>query len=256
MDTWILQMCRAKYRNQVIAWGLTAALGVAIAFVNTRYIANFLRGPFDVGAAELAQLGDVTTAPHYFVKVAGTKALATGLQEVSVETESGVEKSRTVTANYYALEVGNRLLVVKSTGGTMRVAAGALAAMSPDLESNLFASPEMQSARSHFYPFYLDAASSFRAGGYWGIGIGIALLSLLGWKARPAWHGLQDASSHPLAARVGKWGSAVDTSAAIEREWRPGQPAHGQMDHHATLSRAVGAVPLQRTAGRGSAVGV
>src|SRR5258708_38423012 len=115
MDTWILQMSRAKYRNQVIAWGPTAALGVAIAFVNTRSIANFLRGPFYVGAAELAQLGDVTTAPNYFVKVAGTKALATGLQEVSVETESGVEKSRTVTANYYALEVGNRLLAVRST---------------------------------------------------------------------------------------------------------------------------------------------
>src|SRR5258708_32406388 len=126
--------------------------------------------------------------------------METGVQEVRVETESGVEKSRTVTTNYYALEVGNRLLVVKSTGGAMRVAAGALAPMSPDLESNLFASPEMQSARSHSYPFYLDAASSFRAGGYWGIGIGIALLALLGWKARPAWHGLQDASSHPLAA--------------------------------------------------------
>src|SRR5258708_13017185 len=87
MDTWILQMCRAKYRNQVIAWGRTAALGVAIAFVNTRYIANFLRGPFDVGAAELAQLGDVTTAPHYFVKFAGTKALATGLHEPTVDTQ-------------------------------------------------------------------------------------------------------------------------------------------------------------------------
>src|SRR5258708_40007355 len=218
MDSWIVEMWRAKYRKQVIAWGLTAALGVAIAFVNSRYIANFLRGPFDVGAAELAQLGDVTTAPHYFVKVAGTKALATGLQEVSVETESGVEKSRTVTANYYALEVGNRLLVVKSTGSTMRVAAGALAAMSPDLESNLFASPEMQSARSHFYPFYLDPASSFRAGGYCGIGIGIALLSLLGWKAPPAWHGLHAASSNPLAARVGKWGSAVEIGRASCRE--------------------------------------
>jgi hypothetical protein len=222
-------MCRAKYRNQVIAWGLTAALGVTIAFLNTRYIANFLRGPFDVGAAELALIGDVTTAPHYFVKVAGTKAMDTGLQEVSVETESGVEKSRTVTSNYYALEVGDKVLVVKSKGGALRVAEGSLTPLSFDLESNLFASPEMQSARSHFYPFYLDAASSFRAGGYWGIGIGIALLALLAWKARPAWRGLQDPGSHPLAARVGKWGSPVDASAAIEREWHaPGNKRLGK----------------------------
>src|SRR4029077_17209446 len=100
MDTWILQMCRAKYRNKVIAWGLTAALGVAIAFFNTRYIANFVRGPFNIGAAELARMGDVTTAPHYFVRIAGTKAMDTGLQEVSVESQNGVETGRNVTANY------------------------------------------------------------------------------------------------------------------------------------------------------------
>lgn len=229
MDTWILRMCRAKYRNQLIAWGLTTALGVAVAFANTRYIGNFLRGPFNAGAAELERLGDATTAPHYFVKVAGTKAMDTGLQEVTTQTEAGVEKSRRVTANYYALQVGDRLLVVKSTGGTLRVAEGALGPMPADLERNLFASPEMQSAQSHFYPFYLDAASSFRAGGYWGIGIAIALLALLAWKARPAWHGLQEPGSHPLAARVGKWGSPVDTAAAIEREWRaPGNTRMGK----------------------------
>jgi len=122
MDTWILQMCRAKYRNQVIAWGLTAALGIAIAFGNTRYIGNFLRGPFDAGAADLAQIGDAATAPHYFVKVAGSKATDMGLQEVSVETENGVEKSRTVTSTFYMLQVGNKLLVVKSKGAVTREA--------------------------------------------------------------------------------------------------------------------------------------
>jgi len=222
-------MCRAKYRNQVIAWGLTAALAIAIGFANTRYVGNFVRGPFNIGAADLAQVGDVTTTPHYFVKVAGTKAMDTGLQEVSVETENGVEKSRSVTANYYALEVGDRLLVVKSPGAAMRVAQGTLTPLSEDLDHNLFSSPEMQAARSHFYPFYLDAAASFRAGGYWGIAIGLVLLALLAWKARPAWRGLQDPGSHPLAVRVGKWGSPVDTSGAIEREWRaPGNTRMGR----------------------------
>ncbi len=229
MDTWILQMCRAKYRNQVIAWGLTAALGIAIAFGNTRYIGNFLRGPFDAGAAELAQIGDASSAPHYFVKVAGSKATDMGLQEVSVETENGVEKSRTVTSTFYMLQVGNKLLVVKSKGAVTRQAEGVLTPISADLDQNLFGGPEMAAVRSHFFPYYLDAASSFRAGGYWGIGIGLVLLALLAWKARPAWHGLQEPGSHPLAVRVGKWGSAVDTSAAIEREWRaPGNKRMGR----------------------------
>src|SRR5258706_7843932 len=228
MDCWILQMCRAKYRTKVIAGGLTAALGLAIAFLNTRYIGNFLRGPFNVGAADLAQIGDAATAPHYFVKVAGSKATDMGLQEVSVETENGVEKSRTVTSTFYMLQVANKLLVVKSKGAVTREAEGVLTPISADLDQNLFGGPEMAPVRSHFFPYYLDAASSFRAGGYWGIGIGLVLLALLAWKARPAWHGLQEPGSHPLAVRVGKWGSPVDTSAAIEREWRvPGNKRMG-----------------------------
>ena len=229
MDTWILQMCRAKYRNQVIAWGLTAGLGLLIAFGNTRYIANFVRGPFDISGAELAQLGDVTTAPHYFVRVAGTKATDLGLQEVSVETENGVEKSRTVTSTFYMLQVGNKLLVVKSKGALPLVAEGVLTSIPYDLDQNLFGTPETQAVKPHFFNYYLDAASSFRAAGYWGIAIGIALLALLLWKTRPAWHGLQEPGSHPLAVRVGKWGSPVDTSAAIEREWRaPGNKRMGR----------------------------
>jgi hypothetical protein len=229
MDTWILQMLRRKYRNQLVVWGLVIAVGVLIVFLNTRYIDNFVRGPFTMGASELAQVGDASTAPHFFVKVAGSRAMDTGLQEVTQETENDVVTSRKVTSNYYALQVGEKLLIVKSTGGTMRLAEGALQPMSSDLESNLFSSPEMQQARTHFYPLYLDAASSFRAGGYWAIAIGLAFLTLLAWKARPAWRGFEDPGSHPLAARVGKWGSPVDTAAAIEREWRaPGTKRIGE----------------------------
>jgi hypothetical protein len=228
MDTWILQMLRRKYRNQLIAWGLVTAVGVAIALANTRYIGNFVRGPFAMGASDLAQVSDASAAPHYFVAVAGSRAIDTGLQEVSVETENGVETSRNVTSNYYALQVGDRFLVVKSAGGTMKVAQGSLEPMSGDVEAHLFSSPEMAAARTHFYPFYLDAASSFRTGGYWAIAIGLAFLALLAWRARPAWRALEDPGAHPLAARVARWGSPVDTAAAIEREWRsPGNKKMG-----------------------------
>ena len=220
METWISQMCGRKYRNQLVAWGLITAVGVLIGAANTRYIGNFVRGPFAVAAADLAQVSDASAAPRYFVKVAGTRAIDTGLQEVSVETENGVETKRTVTGNYYALQVGDKLLLVKSTGGTLREVEGSLAAIPIDLDSKLFGSPDMAEARPHFYPFYLDAASSFRVPGYWGIAVAALFLALLAWKARPAWHGMQDPSRHPLVARVANWGSPVDTAAAIEREWR------------------------------------
>jgi len=56
-------------------------------------------------------------------------------------------------------------------------AEGVLTPISADLDQNLFGGPEMAAVRSHFFPYYLDAASSFRAGGYWGIGIGIVASS-------------------------------------------------------------------------------
>jgi len=62
MDTWILQMCRAKVPQPGHRLGPDRRSGDAIAFGNTRYIGNFLRGPFDAGAADLAQIG--TPPPH------------------------------------------------------------------------------------------------------------------------------------------------------------------------------------------------
>jgi hypothetical protein len=59
-----------------------------------------------------------------------------------------------------------------------------------------------------------------RAPGYLAIGLTLALLALLAWKALPVWRQLKDLNSHRTVARVARWGDPVAISAAVEREWQ------------------------------------
>jgi len=207
-----------------------------IAFGNTRYIGNFLRGRSNAGAADLAQIGDAATAPHYFVKVAGSKATDMGLQEVSVETENGVEKSRTVTSTFYMLQVGNKLLVVKSKGAVTREAEGVLTPISADLDQNLFGRPRDGGRAVALLSLLSRCGVVLPAGGYWGIGIGIVYwhssCGRRGPRARPA--GARLASARRARRQVG---SAVDhVGGDRARVACARQQAHGPLDHHPALS--------------------
>jgi hypothetical protein len=154
-------------------------------------------------------------SPRYYVQVTGTRAINTGLQELSVDSQTG---GRSVSANYYALELGQRYLVVKSAGGPSRTVEGELGPMPGDFDSAFFESGQGKVDRSKFYPYYL-VTGSYRETGYVVIGIAVALAVLLYWKARPVWQYLQDLNSHPLVARVMKWGDPHLISSAVREAW-------------------------------------
>jgi len=100
---------------------------VLFALSQSRYIKNFVSGPFDFGQPELDAIGDVSTTPRYFVKVTGPKAIETGIQQITTRKRAGVETGRSVSAAYYVLVVGDRLLVVKRADGTPTTVEGELA---------------------------------------------------------------------------------------------------------------------------------
>ncbi len=217
MDTWVHQQLRSTYRRRVIAWCVLLGCAVLFALAQYRYIKNFVSGPFDVGQAELDAIGDVSAAPHYFVRVTGSKAIETGIQQFTTRMHAGVETSRSVSAAYYVLVVGDRLLVVKRAAGTPTTAQGELAAMPAGLDRALFNTPRMESIRGRFYPYYLDDAS-FRTPGYIGGGAAIVLVVLLVWFGLPAWRYARDVSSHPLVKRVALWGDPLSTAVEARRE--------------------------------------
>lgn len=217
MDTWVLQMVRTRCIRCVAAWALTLGCIVLFAIAQHRYISNFLIGPFDLGQAELDSIGDIATAPHYFARVTGSKAIDTGIEQVTIRKRGGVETRRSVSSAYYALVVGDRLLVVKSSAGALTTAEGELRVMTADLDRQLFNTPAMQAIRNHFYTFYLDDAS-FRVPGYCAIIATLLFGFFLVISAVPAWRQLQNPSSHPVVRRIALWGDPLRIATDVERE--------------------------------------
>lgn len=227
MDSWILRMCRRACVRQLVAWAVVAVLGIVLVAANLRYFANFVAGPFVMGSSELARIVDPTQSPQYFARVSGTRAMDMGIQQITIRKRGGTEVSRSVSAGYYALDLGEKLLIVKSASGMPLSVEGELGRIPPDLDRQLFDTPEMQSLRDQFYPLYLDAAGSFRTAGYVAIALWLTFLGLAAWKAVPTWRQLRDLGSHPVVRRVASWGDPVQVSAEIETEWTsPGIRRH------------------------------
>ena len=204
-------------RRRAVAWCVILAGAVLFGVAQSRYVSNFLKGPFELGAPELDAITDVSTTPRYFVSVTGSKAIDTGIQQVTTRKHAGVETSRSVSAAYYALVVGDRFLIVKRAAGMPTTAQGELAVMPAELDRHLFSTPQMQAIRGRFYPYYLDD-SSFRVPGYIGIVAALILAVLLVKFALPAWRYARDVSSHPIVKRVAAWGDPVGTAVEARRE--------------------------------------
>ena len=77
MDTWILEMVRARSLRRVTAWAAALACLALLASGQSRYIQNFLMGPYDLGPADLDSIRDVSKTPRYFARVSGSKAIDT-----------------------------------------------------------------------------------------------------------------------------------------------------------------------------------
>jgi uncharacterized protein DUF6709 len=204
METWVLKMIRTAALRRVIAWGVVLAGGVLLFVSNARYVGNFVRGPFALDRAALDSIGDVGAAQRYFVRVTPERAIDTDIREYTTHTNAGVETSREVTGAYYALVLGDRLLITKTDGEAPTVAEGSLEPLPADVESHLFDSKEMQAIRPRFYSFYVNN-ESFRLPGYIAIAVVLVLALLLVKIAAPAWRYYREPESHPLLQRIASW---------------------------------------------------
>ncbi len=83
--------------------------------------------------------------------------LNTGVQEVT--TYEGIISH--ISAGYYALVVGDRILIVKSPNPPSATAAGKLDPMPYDLTTDLFPDGTNPAEKAHFYPLLLD--TNYRA---------------------------------------------------------------------------------------------
>jgi hypothetical protein len=216
MDMWIARMVAQRSRRRALAWLGTFLLIVIGLIAQGRYFRNVFKGPFDTTAADLNAITDVDNAPNYYVHVQGSRAIDTGLQQVTVRKKYGRETGRSVLS-YYALAMGDKFLVMKASHGAATNVTGALKKMPSDVESELFRDPDIRAIRERFYNFYLDD-SGFTTAAYMEL-VGLAIfLILFAVYGRRAWGQWFDVNATPVMKRLQSWGDALGVSVAVERE--------------------------------------
>jgi hypothetical protein len=135
---------------------VVTAIVVWICAENSAYLKVFFKGPPPATAAALDMAehevdGEELIATPY-VTITGDKVLNTGVEEVT--TYDGIVKH--VSAGYYALQIGNRILIVKSGKTPTTTVGGELGSMPFDLKSNLFPPGTDPADEAVFYPLLLD----------------------------------------------------------------------------------------------------
>ena len=216
MTTWIERTARKKSIGQVVLFLAVTAIVAWIFAENNAYWKMFFKGPpaaaaADLDAAEKATISLQPVATPY-ATITGDKVLNTGVEEVT--TYEGVIKH--VSAGYYALKIGDRILIVKSGKTPLTTVAGALGAMPLDLKSDLFPEGTDPADEAAFYPLLLD--TNYRESGWVAAFWALLAESLFGFFAWRSWRRLSGAVDHPAVKRARAWGDLAVTSVEVERE--------------------------------------
>jgi hypothetical protein len=216
MTTWIERTARQKSIGQVVLFLVVTAIVVWICAENRAYLKVFFKGPPPATAADLdaAQNADSSNQPIAtpYVTITDDKVLNTGVQEIT--TYEGVIKN--VSAGYYALQVGDRILIVKSGKTPSTTVGGALGSMPYDLKSDLFPPGTDAADEAAFYPLLLD--TNYRESGWAGLFWALLAEALFGFFAWHSWRRISGNVEYPCIVRARAWGDLAVTSAEVERE--------------------------------------
>ncbi len=224
--TWIERKARQKSIGQVVLFLAVTAIVVWIFAENASYWKVFLHGPPQGGAAELdaaaAAEDNLQPVATPYLTVTGAKVLSTGVQEVT--TYEGFIHH--VSAGYYAMLVGDRVLIVKSGKPPAATVSGELGAMPLDLKDQLFPEGTDPVVVSQVYPLLLK--TNYREGGWSGIFWALLAELIFGFFALRSWIRLTGRVDHPAVKRARAWGDLAVTSADVERDLQMGVKARSK----------------------------
>lgn len=216
MATWIERTARQRSARQAILFLLVTGVVVSLYALNGWYWGPFFHGPVVVDATGLATAA--ATTDNYakistpFATVTGDEVLNTGVREVT--TYEGLISH--VSAGYYALRVGDRVLIVKSPKPPTTTVSGSLGPMPYDLETQLLPGDVDPAVKAQVYPLLLD--TKYRESGFVAIFWGMLVEVIFGFFAWRSWMRLIGRQEHPAVTRATAWGDLVVTSGAVELE--------------------------------------
>jgi hypothetical protein len=213
METWFRTELRRRLQRQWITWVLLTLGLLAWAAYDAGFWRNFFAGPQTVTPAQMSAMNASTTVPaRYFLHVTGSQIADTGVRDLEESHGTTHEK-----ASYYAMSLGDRVLIVRSEATPGTDVTGDLQPIPESIAALLFqgdgALPEAST-----YPLLLDA-DGFRARGYIALTLGaVWAVLLVFFGLRSFRRAQQDITLHPAVARVEAWPDSVSTLLAAERE--------------------------------------
>ncbi|HEU4387035.1 MAG TPA: DUF6709 family protein [Blastocatellia bacterium] len=217
---------RRSNRNLLLINAAIALAVVAVAAFNWRYLYNCVAGPFPVDVAALSSPNDTASLLRYFVTIEGDGVIDTGAREVEQRKSkySDNVESETVTAEYVALSLNDRLLLVKTGGGHSGTRfTGALRRLSSAERSQIIGKIEADEpeVRGAFVPLMLDA-TGFRGPAYVGLAMAMPLLAIAAWNLVRVQARSGDPGRHPITQALARFGIPQVVAAKIDTEVRLG----------------------------------
>jgi hypothetical protein len=208
---------RNSNRNLLVTNLCILLVLIGIGFFNGRYLYNFLFGPFQIDHETISSITQPDILLKYYVTLQSDKSLHTGYQEKK-RYRNGLEA---VEANYIALVINRRLLLVKASAnykeGDTKF-TGAIVDIQKDVRTDMVDEIETNNdLRGVFLPYMLDA-TGFRSSGYWELGIGIPLLLLSLWNIKKTIRRGANPNLHPITRSISKFGLPREIAAAIDSE--------------------------------------
>jgi hypothetical protein len=219
-DDFISRQIRRTNRNLLLLGVAMLAIIGAIVGATWRDVYNFVYGPFPIENSELAGIVNPDQPKHYFLKVRGEDLFSTGMQEVDAGNHQKVR------AEIVALAVGNRLLLVKAPVGKHKLLyTGTLEAVPAQVQNGILSSEKKDPAamKAPVLPFMLDATGfrTFHDSDNWLAASGGILIGGIGlFLAALAVCRTMQPDSHPLLAKLARYGSLQDVRMRIDSEMR------------------------------------
>jgi hypothetical protein len=221
-NTIVGQHIRRANRNLILINALLLGSVVLMFVVTANYWVNFVGGPFPMSRDEVVALPNADRLSHYYVRVDGEQVIPTGAQHIEKKVDQRTKqvKEQKVTAEYAALAIGDKLLMVKHDPGPLpdRSVAGKLITVPMDVRGQIIQQAEKELERPGlFLPVMLDA-TGFHGAGYFMLGIGVPVGLLAVWNLTRAAARTSDPEKHPVSKRLLKYGLPGEVAEQIDAE--------------------------------------
>jgi hypothetical protein len=189
--------------------------------LNWRYWDNFISGPFKTTPQQLESIKDPDDIAKFFVAVVSEDVVQTGVQEITEHRRGGVVTSEEVSAEFVALVVEKRLLLVKANAKhiNQKTFTGTLIAIPQDVRTEVLDDlpAESQDIKDAFLPVML-VEEDFRVPGYVALALSLPTIGLGIWNLQKVGRRWGKPEKHPIAQSLAKVGDPGQIAAQIEHE--------------------------------------